>query len=78
VRLLCIRYPLNNDSVGIELVGKHVDDKTYEVVTVQQNESLKWLVNELNGHFSTTVSDVYRHPTVSYKNLGEASTAEWK
>lgn len=72
------RFPVNSESVGIELVGKHLDDKTYETVTTQQNSSLQWLVTELNKHFSTTSSDVYRHPTVSYKNPGEASTAKWK
>lgn len=72
------RYPVNSDSVGIELVGKHLDDTTYEAVSEQQNASLQWLVNELNIHFSTTMSDVYKHPTVSYKNMGEASNAKWK
>jgi N-acetyl-anhydromuramyl-L-alanine amidase AmpD len=36
------RYPVNSDSVGIELVGKHIDDKAYEAVTSQQNSSLGW------------------------------------
>ncbi len=72
------RFPVNSDSIGIELVGKHVDDKTYQAVTSQQNTSLQWRVGELNKHFSTTSTDVYRHPTVSYKNPGEASTAKWK
>lgn len=72
------RFPVNSDSVGIELVGKHLDDKTYETVTAQQNTSLQWLINELNKHFNKTSSDVYRHPAVSYKNPGEASTAKWK
>ena len=72
------RYPVNSDSVGIELVGKHIDKKTYETITAQQNMSLQWLVGELYNHFSLTSSDVYKHPEVSYKNPGEASTAVWK
>lgn len=72
------RYPVNSDSVGIELVGAHIDDKNYEKITVQQNASLQWLINELYKHFSLTSGDVYRHPEVSYKNPGEASTAVWK
>ncbi|NOU22000.1 MAG: N-acetylmuramoyl-L-alanine amidase [Methyloglobulus sp.] len=72
------RYPVNSDSIGIELVGKNVDAKNYEVVTPQQNTSLQWLVGELYTHFSLTSVDVYRHPDVSYKNPGEASTAKWK
>jgi N-acetyl-anhydromuramyl-L-alanine amidase AmpD len=69
------RYPVNSDSVGIELVGKHIDDDNYEAVTAAQNVSLQWLVSELFTHFSLKASDVYRHPEVSYKNPGEASTA---
>lgn len=72
------RYPVNSDSVGIELVGKSIDSKNYEAVTGLQNLSLQWLVGELYRHFNLTPDDVYRHPDVSYKNLGEARTAAWK
>lgn len=72
------RYPINSDSVGIELVGKHIDQETYEAITPEQNMSLQWLTGELYNHFSLTSSDVYKHPEVSYKNPGEASTAVWK
>jgi len=72
------RYPVNSDSIGIELVGKHIDNKRYEIVTPSQNASLQWLVSELYNHFGLTSSDVYKHPAVSYKNPGEASTATWK
>ena len=72
------RYPVNADSIGIELVGASVDAKTYEVVTPLQNMSLQWLIEELYNHFGLTASDVYRHPEVSYKHPGEASTAVWK
>lgn len=72
------RYPVNSDSVGIELVGRHVDDKVYENLTAQQNASLQWLVSELYIQFSLSSKDVYKHPQVSYKNPGEASSAVWK
>lgn len=72
------RYPVNSDSIGIELVGKSIDDKTYEAVTPQQNASLTWLIGELYNAYKLTDADVYRHPEASYKNPGEASTAEWK
>lgn len=71
------RYPVNSDSLGIELVGKSVDAKTYESVTAEQNASLQWLVKELYSLFSLTTADVYRHPEVSYKNPAEASSATW-
>lgn len=72
------RYPINSDSIGIELVGKHIGPKKYETVTAQQNMSLQWLISELYRHLNITSNDVYRHPEVSYKNPGEASTATWK
>lgn len=72
------RYPVNSDSIGIELVGKHVDDKTYEAVAAAQNASLGWLVGELFRQFSLTYNDIYRHPEISYKNPGEARSAQWK
>jgi N-acetyl-anhydromuramyl-L-alanine amidase AmpD len=68
------RYPTNNDSVGIEIVGSaDSKSKSYEAVNATQNASLKWLVNEL----SINLGDVYRHPTISYKQPSEASTAAW-
>lgn len=72
------RYPVNSDSVGIEVVGKFIDDKKYEALTVAQNTSLQWLISELYGHFSLSKNDVYRHPQVSYKQPSEASSAVWK
>ncbi len=71
------RYPINSDSIGIELVGSHIDDKNYEAVTPLQNNSLQWLISDLYNHFKLSSSDVYKHPDVSYKNPGEASSATW-
>ncbi|MEY4575567.1 MAG: hypothetical protein RL701_270 [Pseudomonadota bacterium] len=73
------RYPVNTDSVGIELVGKHVSPTKYEGVTVSQNASLRWLIGELSKLFQLgSEDDVFRHPEVSYKNPGEAAGAKWK
>ncbi len=71
------RYPINSDALGIEIVGRHIDDTQYEAVTPAQNESLQWLLTELYKHFTLTKTDVYRHPEVSYKNPGEAKGASW-
>ncbi|MFT5546046.1 MAG: N-acetyl-anhydromuramyl-L-alanine amidase AmpD [Rheinheimera aquimaris] len=71
------RYPVNSDALGIEIVGKHLDDTQYEAVTPAQNTSLQWLLGELYSHFSLTKADIYRHPEVSYKNPGEAKGASW-
>lgn len=72
------RFPVNSDSVGIEIVGKHTSATTYEAVTHQQNASLQWLIDELYAVFSLSPTDVYRHPQISYKNPGEAAGAVWK
>ena len=79
------RFPSNEDSFGIELVGKalpHGDSvppekKIYDVVTQQQNESLKWLVLELRMTLKVPLTEVFRHPDVSRKNPSEARTAVW-
>ena len=70
------RYPWNTDSIGIEIVGASKSG-IYESVNAQQNNSLKWLVTELMETFRVSLSEVYRHPEVSYKLDTEASTAQW-
>ena len=73
------RYPVNSDSVGIEIVGRHLDDKTYEAITAAQQGALTWLIEVLHTQFSNVgTDDVFRHPDVSYKNPGEAASATWK
>jgi N-acetyl-anhydromuramyl-L-alanine amidase AmpD len=77
------RFPSNEDSIGIEIVGEALpknvsdDQKVYEPVTKEQNESLKWLVQQLRFVLKIPVSEVFRHPVVSRKNPTEAATAKW-
>ena len=79
------RYPSNMDSIGIEIVGRafptgndiKADKKTYETVTAQQNASLKWLVQVLCNCLKVSMTEIFRHPMVSWKNITEASTAQW-
>lgn len=81
------RFPSNDDSIGIELVGKSYPnpDKAdvknepviYEVVTPEQNASLKWLVGELREALKVPLTEIYRHPVVSHKTKSEARTASW-
>jgi len=78
------RYPMNEDSLGIELVGKIVGDdsgypgeKLYESVAAQQNASLTWLVEQLVVQFGMLLTDIFRHPKVSQKTPSEAATADW-
>lgn len=79
------RYPSNEDSVGIEIVGAVVAGKgqspaeygIYETVNDQQNASLRWLVAELASTFGIPMSEIFRHPVVSRKNPTEARSASW-
>jgi N-acetyl-anhydromuramyl-L-alanine amidase AmpD len=79
------RFPSNQDSIGIELVGATVSTaagaaqatQVYEPVTAQQNAVLKWLIAELASTLGVAMTEVFRHPDVSRKNPTEASTAKW-
>jgi N-acetyl-anhydromuramyl-L-alanine amidase AmpD len=72
------RFPNNQDSLGIELVGGLMSDGQYAVVTAEQNTALKWLVTELTTTLRISAREVFRHPDVSRKNPTEASTAQWQ
>jgi N-acetyl-anhydromuramyl-L-alanine amidase AmpD len=79
------RYPSNEDAVGIELVGRALEDPkkpkaepVYESVTKEQNASLQWLVAELSRLLAVPMTEVFRHPEVSRKNASEAATAVWR
>ena len=76
------RYPSNNDSIGIELVGGYhpvpgARDVVYETVTEKQKVSLKWLIQTICDNGNVKLTEIYRHPMLSWKNATEASTAEW-
>jgi N-acetyl-anhydromuramyl-L-alanine amidase AmpD len=78
------RYPSNEDSIGIEIVGQafplnetRSERQTYEAVTTEQNTSLKWLVHALATTLGVPMTEVFRHPVVSQKNMSEAATATW-
>lgn len=72
------RYPSNQDSIGIELVGKFIEkDNKYESVTDEQNASLSWLIGRLSVELGVQMTEVFRHPDVSYKQPSEAATSKW-
>ena len=77
------RFPSNDDSIGIELVGKALPNpakkppKVYEAVTPEQNASLKWLVGKLREALNVPLTEIYRHPVVSHKTDSEAEAASW-
>lgn len=79
------RFPSNDDSIGIELVGEALprdnavpaEKKVYDTVTNEQNVSLKWLIAELRATLKVPLTEVFRHPVVSRKNPTEAQAARW-
>lgn len=72
------RFPLNEDSLGIEIVG-NFDAKTdkYEAVNSDQNAALAWLFEVLSAKLPLGAGDVYRHGAIGYKQQSEAATAQW-
>lgn len=79
------RFPSNQDSIGIELVGEALprdnsvpdSKKVYQNVTDEQNASLKWLIAELALILKVPMNEIFRHPDVSRKNPTEARSAQW-
>ncbi|WP_067703417.1 peptidoglycan recognition family protein [Erwinia sp. ErVv1] len=75
------RYPANGDSLGIEIVGKPTsgegENAVYEKVCDAQNRSLRWLIAELTDTLKVSMTEIFRHPEVSYKVKTEAGTARW-
>lgn len=79
------RFPANQDSIGIEIVGEAFprgesvsdDRKIYESVTHAQNASLVWLISKLTMMLKIPMHEIFRHPIVSWKNETEARTAKW-
>lgn len=70
------RYPTNDDSIGIEVVGR-TQGIVYEEPTAAQAQSVKWLVAELKTELGLGAGDIYRHPEVSYKTPTEAKSVIW-
>lgn len=70
------RYPMNQDAIGIEIVGMwkgdeaHPEVTDYEKPTPEEQASLRWLVQGLLDTLKITRSDVYRHPQVSQDPRG--------
>jgi hypothetical protein len=74
------RYPSNKDAIGTELVSAVVGngkDPLFEAATDAQNKALGWLIEQLRQKFSLPLTEVFRHPQVSYKDSHEAETARW-
>ncbi|PCI12012.1 MAG: N-acetylmuramoyl-L-alanine amidase [Thiotrichales bacterium] len=68
-----LRYPSNNDSIGIEVVGRYNQStNTFERPTNKQFKSLKFLVDLLVKEFSLNLkNDVYAHGVIARKKKAE-------
>ena len=68
------RYPTNQDSIGIEVVGAF-DKKTgqYSPPTDAQIKATGGLVNALRAKYGIGEKDVYPHEQISHKSPGEGS-----
>ncbi|MDC9589405.1 N-acetylmuramoyl-L-alanine amidase [Xenorhabdus sp. XENO-10] len=68
------RYPMNTDSVGIEVVAAYnKTSKSWDQATTQQNEAIKKLVSLLKCNYNLGDSDIYEHDKISYKTEGEGA-----
>lgn len=68
-----LRYPSNNDSIGIEVVGKFwPSEKSFEKPTSKQLESLKWLVGIVSTEYRLNIrKDIYAHGAIARKEVSE-------
>ncbi len=78
------RYPMNNDSIGIELVGLYLGSKTsdkgpFEQLTEPQAASFLWLITKLLQKYKLSFSDdIYAHGEVARKKINEGADAlDW-
>ncbi|ROU08767.1 peptidoglycan recognition family protein [Lysobacter enzymogenes] len=68
------RFPMNDDSVGIEVVGSYnAKTKTWDAPTAEQTASINTLVGALQKEYGLDDKDVYKHDAISYKTQGEGA-----
>jgi len=66
------RYPLSEDSIGIEVVAKH-HNGAWEAATPAQLASIAIIVNFLKDTYRLGDNDIYEHDKISYKTAGEGA-----
>ena len=68
-----LRYPSNNDSIGIEVVGKFwAFQKSFVKLTQQQFKSLKWSVEIIAKKYNLNIkTNVYAHGAIARKEASE-------
>lgn len=68
------RFPMNEDSVGIEVVAMYSEvTRLWDSPTSEQRESIAQLVRILQKQYSLTDADIYEHDRISRKTAGEGA-----
>lgn len=63
------RYPSNDDSIGIEVVGRFLTSvDEFEPATEKQKAALSLLISRLMQEHSLAATDLYKHYEISYKS----------
>jgi hypothetical protein len=70
-------YKLPANATQADINRARAEDGIFETPTAAQNQSLKWLIDELVDSLKVDTSQIYRHPVVSWKNPDEARRAQW-
>lgn len=72
------RYPTNQDSIGIEVVGSPPDGRHYPAPDPKQNNASKWLVSQLLEFFHLDRSRVFAHGQISpHKQASEGRLVQY-
>lgn len=66
------RYPMNEDSVGIETVADH-DGKSWEAPTPVQARAIQSIIQIIKREYGLDNADIYEHDRISYKTPGEGA-----
>jgi len=68
------RYPMNEDSVGIEVVAMYQEATAqWDAATPEQTRSIRVLVEILKDQYGLSDSDIYEHHKIARKTEGEGS-----
>lgn len=68
------RFPMNEDSVGIEVVAMYTEaTRQWDPPTPEQSESITLLARILKTQYSLTDADIYEHDRISRKTAGEGA-----
>ena len=69
-----IRYPMNEDSVGIEVVAMYdADTRRWDPTPPLQSRAVHFLVDFLKNEYRLANVDIYEHDKIAWKTEGEGA-----